>query len=34
MMINLGADEPSVYVKLELGSGQIFGRSFHYSKHP
>ena len=34
MMINLGADEPSVYVKLELGSGQIFGRSFHYSEHP
>ena len=34
MMINLGADEPSVYVKLELGSGKIFGRSFHYSDHP
>ena len=31
MMINLGTDE--IYVKLQLGAGQIIGRSFHYSKY-
>ena len=31
MMIDLGTDE--VYVKLQLGAGQIIGRSFHYSEH-
>ena len=29
--IELEATEPPLYVKLELGSGIIFGRSFHYS---
>ena len=32
MKIELEQDAPILYVKLELGSGQIFGRSFHYSK--
>jgi len=27
----LETDQPEVYVKVELGSGTIFGRSFHYS---
>lgn len=32
MLIELGSDAPApVYVKLELGSGRIYGRSFHYS---
>lgn len=33
MNIQLEAGSPPLYVKLELGSGTIFGRSFHYSKH-
>ena len=24
-------DRPQLYVKLQLGSGKIIGRSFHYS---
>lgn len=31
MMIDLGTDQ--IYVKLQLGAGQIIGRSFHYSKY-
>ena len=32
MLIELGGDAPApLYVKLELGSGKIYGRSFHYS---
>lgn len=31
MLIDLGSDVPCLYVKLELGSGTVFGRSFHYS---
>ena len=34
MKIDLGAKEPMLYVKVELGSGTIFGRSFHCSEHP
>lgn len=32
MEIELEAGKPMLYVKLELGSGRIFGRSFHYSE--
>ncbi len=31
MLIDLGSDVPDLYVKLQLGAGKIFGRSFHYS---
>lgn len=33
MKIDLGADVPVLYVKLQLGSGRIIGRSFHYSEY-
>lgn len=33
MSIDMGPDVPSLYVKLELGSGEIIGRSFHYSEY-
>ena len=32
MKFRLETDAPLVYVKLELGSGVVFGRSFHYSR--
>ena len=32
MKINLEADRPQLYVKLQLGSGKIIGPSFHYSE--
>lgn len=32
MKINLEADRPQLYVKLQPGSGKIIGRSFHYSE--
>ena len=32
MKIDLEPDAPTLYVKLELGSGTIWGRSFHYSE--
>ena len=32
MKIDLEPDAPTLYVKLQFGSGQIIGRSFHYSK--
>ena len=32
MRIDLGSELPKLYVKLQLGSGGIFGRSFHYSE--
>ena len=31
MKIDLEPDRPQLYVKLQLGSGKIIGRSFHYS---
>ncbi len=34
MKIELEAETASLYVKLELGSGTIFGQSFHYSEYP
>ena len=33
MTIDLGPNVPALYVKLQLGSGKIIGRSFHYSEH-
>lgn len=33
MKIELESGTPSLYVKLELGSGKVFGRSFHYAEH-
>jgi hypothetical protein len=33
MKIELEPAVPVLYVKLELRSGRILGRSFHYSKH-
>ncbi len=32
MLIDLEPGQPKLYVKLQLGSGQIIGRSFHYSE--
>ena len=31
MNFRLGPDDPLLYVKLQLGSGTVIGRSFHYS---
>lgn len=33
MIIDLEPNVPFVYVKLQLGSGMVIGRSFHYSTH-
>ena len=33
MTIALQPGVPALYVKLQLGSGKIIGRSFHYSEH-
>lgn len=33
MKVALKPDQRLLYVKVELGSGVIFGRSFHYSRH-
>ena len=32
MKIDLAPGQPQLYVKLQLGSGKIIGRSFHYSE--
>jgi hypothetical protein len=32
MKINTGKDKPEIYIKLQLGSGCVIGRSFHYSE--
>lgn len=32
MKIALETEQPLLYVKLQLGSGRIIGRSFHYSE--
>lgn len=34
MKIELEPGQPILYVKVELGSGKIFGRSFHYTEFP
>ena len=33
MRIHLESDLPELYIKLQLGAGRIFGRSFHYSEN-
>ena len=33
MKIDVEPGQPLLYVKLQLGSGKIIGRSFHYSRH-
>lgn len=32
MKVDLAPGQPQLYVKLQLGSGKIIGRSFHYSE--
>ena len=32
MKIDIEPEMPQLYVKLQLGSGKIFGRSYHYSE--
>ena len=32
MKIDIEPRQPRLYVKLQLGSGKVIGRSFHYSK--
>ena len=34
MKIDLDPGDQPLYVKLQLGSGKVIGRSFHYSIHP
>jgi putative zinc finger/helix-turn-helix YgiT family protein len=33
MQVDVGSDRPLLYIKLQLGSGAVIGRSFHYSEH-
>ena len=32
MKIDIEPGQPQLYIKLQLGSGVIYGRSFHYSE--
>ena len=32
MKIDIESGRPQLYIKLQLGSGKIIGRSFHYSE--
>ena len=32
--VDLERGDPPIYIKLQLGSGKIIGRSFHYSNEP
>jgi hypothetical protein len=34
MLFDLGNEKPALYVKVQLGSGFVIGRSFHYSTRP
>ena len=31
LKVDLGGGDPLIYIKLQVGSGKIIGRSFHYS---
>ncbi len=31
MNVNLGSHHPNLYIKIQIKSGFVFGRSFHYS---
>ena len=33
LLANGGEGRPQIYIKLQLGSGRVLGRSFHYSEH-
>lgn len=33
MKIKINPNAPTLYVKVELRSGRILGRSFHYTEH-
>jgi hypothetical protein len=33
LLVEVDANVPLLYIKLQLGGGKIIGRSFHYSKH-
>ncbi|MCP4655336.1 MAG: hypothetical protein GY856_07950 [bacterium] len=32
MIVDLAPGQPALYVKLQLGSGKVIGRSFHYTE--
>jgi len=32
MHVDMGSAQPKLYIKLQLGSGKVIGRSFHYSE--
>ena len=32
MKVDVGSDVPRLYIKLELGSGRVWRRSFHYDQ--
>ena len=34
IVLDVGKDNPDLYVKVQLGSGFVIGRSFHYSTRP
>ena len=33
MKVDIESGKPQLYIKLQLGSGQVIGRSFHYSNN-
>lgn len=33
IQVSGGVGRPTIYIKLQLGSGFVFGRSFHYSEY-
>jgi hypothetical protein len=32
LLVDVGNDVPKIYIKLQIGSGTVLGRSFHYSE--
>lgn len=32
MKVEIGSDVPMLYIKLQLGPGKVWGRSFHYTR--
>jgi len=33
LLVSGGNNKPDIYIKLQLGSDRVIGRSFHYSKY-
>jgi len=33
MLVDMGTEVPLLYIKVQMGSGRVIGRSFHYSHH-